>query len=107
MISPTSGFTATGVALFHVIFDRTGLMYSARMVVLPDERVSCRRRAGIQRARDGGRMKVLDSVSTVSTPRAAHASWCLSCLCHSNRVPAAIGKFATMTRASTLRRFED
>jgi hypothetical protein len=62
------------VAALHRIFERLGLMYSARIVALPDERVSWRTRAGIHRAREGGRIKVADAVSTVSTPCAAHAS---------------------------------
>lgn len=74
MSSAISGVTATGTARFQRIVERLALMYSARIVALPDERVSCLTRAGIHRAREGGRMKVADSVSTVSTPRAAHAS---------------------------------
>ena len=76
-------------------------MYSERMVARPpSEAVSCRSPAGIHSALVVGSTQVAPTVSTVSTPLAAQASWWSSCVCQSKRVPAGIGKSATKTAAS-------
>jgi hypothetical protein len=54
-----------------------GWMSRVRMVARPSEAVSCRRPAGIHRARVGGSTHVAPQALTVSTPFVAQASWVL------------------------------
>src|SRR5580704_2732982 len=74
------------------------------MVAGPDARVSCGRPAGIHSARAGGSTQVAASVTTVSTPLGAQASWWSSCVCQLKAAPAAIANVATiMAGPSALR----
>ena len=67
------------------------------MVALVVAPVSWGSVAGIHSARVGGSTQVAPSVSTVSTPLAAQASWWSSWTCQRNRVPPGMGKVATTT----------
>jgi hypothetical protein len=74
MSSASSGLAATGVGWVHATGERSGRMYSERMVARPSEPVSCGSPAGIHSARVGGSTQVASLVSTVRTPLAAQAS---------------------------------
>ena len=93
--SASSGLAATGVGAVQSTGDSSVGTYKLRMVATLAAPVSCGSPAGIHSARVGGSTQVADSVSTVSTPLAAHASWWSSCVCQLNRVPPGIGNVAT------------
>jgi len=73
--SASSGVAATTTGSVQLATAAPGRMYRDRMVARPAAPVSCGRPAGIHSARLGGSTQVDCSVSTVSTPLKAQASW--------------------------------
>src|ERR1700691_816734 len=95
MTSASNVLVATTVGTVQCTADRAGGTNTLRMAAFDAAPVSCASPAGIHSARVGGSTQVASSVSTVSTPLAAHASWWSSWVCQSNSVRPDIGNVAT------------
>src|SRR5215469_13390516 len=95
MSSARSRLVATGVHSVHVMGQRCGRTYAARIVADEVDSVSCRTPAGIHRALVGGRTQAVSSVLTISTPDGAQATWWSACVCQSKTEPGPMGKLIT------------